>query len=157
MAERKPAKTRKKDPSKTIRERACKILATGTFRETTRKRLGIPPSLWARWIQDGKRERAELLEGVREELGPCGVFLEEIEKVEGAAHDRILNQGVITAGPEAQRWFLKVRYPELYSGTPARGIMDDDSGELVKVDARELLKEKLRALLEGVADKDEGE
>jgi hypothetical protein len=149
MATRKPAPSRKKEPTKDIRDRACKILASGTFRDTTRKRLGIAQGLWAKWIADGKLERAEVDEGRREELGPRGKFVVAIEGAEALAHDKIYDQGVVHAGPEAQRWFLARRYPELYSTTPARGLIDDDSGELVKVDAREFLKEKLRLLLEG--------
>lgn len=153
MAKRKPAQV-KKEPTKAIRDRAVKILLTGTFRDTTRRRLGISGSLWATWIRDGKAERDALDAGEIEELGPRGLFVEAIEKAEGEAHDKILERGVLGkgVGPEAQRWYLVRRWPELYSTQPARGIMDDDSGELVKVDPRELLKEKLRELLEGVED-----
>jgi len=148
MAKRKKTSI-KKDPTKAIRERAVKILATGTFRETTRRRLEVSNGLWSAWIREGKAERQALDEGTITELGPRGLFVEAIEKAEGEAHDRILRDGVLNAGPEAQRWYLQRRWPELYSTQPARGVMDDDAGELVKVDPRDILKEKLRELLEG--------
>src|SRR5690606_12888798 len=93
MAKRKKAQVRK-EPSAKLRERAVKILETGTFRETTRRRLKISSGLWANWIRDGKAEREALVSGEIEELGPRGLFVEAIEEAEGKAHDKILERGV---------------------------------------------------------------
>ena len=148
MAKRKPRK--RPEPTKTIRDRVAKKLASGTFRTTVRKVMGISPGVWRDWIRDGNAEREEVDAGRMDELGLRGLFVMEIERAEAIAHERILRAGVMDAGPDAQRWFLVRRYPELYSTTPARGITDDETGELVLVDAREVLRDRLAALLDGM-------
>ena len=142
----KPLKrSRKIQPTREIRRRVVRILESGQFREFARREIGISQGLWARWIRDGNAERAAVDEGRSEDLGPCGRFAVAIEKAEARAHDRLFKSAIVRAGPEAQRWYLQKRFPEIYSGTAAT-ISDDRSGESYSVDPRDLLIAKLRAL-----------
>lgn len=136
---------RKKQPNREIRRRVVRILESGQFREFARREIGVSSDLWARWLRDGRAEVRGVDSGELEKVGLCGKFVLEIEKAESRAHDRLFKSAIVRAGPDAQRWYLTKRFPEVYSGTSA-AIVDDRSGEEFEVDPREILIEKLRAL-----------
>ncbi len=79
-----------------------------------------------------------------------------ISRPAGAAHPlqqqrrchQLLLQDVIGSDSvQAKQWFLERRYNKLYSKNPNAHV-DDETGEESKVDALEILAEKLRTLLD---------
>jgi hypothetical protein len=129
-----------------VRE-ACKIVEAGNFRKVAAQRLGVPMSTWNSWLQRGKKELREFSSGKRTSVTVKASFVRELDKAEGRCHARLLQDVISSDSIQAKQWFLERRYNKLYSKNPNAHI-DDETGEESKVDALEILADKLRTLMD---------
>lgn len=130
-----------------VRE-ACRIVEAGNFRYVAAQRLGVPASTWNSWLHRGKKELREFASGKRDHVTVKATLVRELDKAEARCHQRLLQDVVESDSVQAKQWFLERRYNKLYSRNPNARI-DDETGEETKVDALEILADKLRTLMEG--------
>ena len=127
--------------------KACAIVEAGNFRYVAAQRLGIPASTWNSWLHRGKKELREFAADKRDDLTVKATFVRELDKAEARCHQRLLQDVVESDSIQAKQWFLERRYNKLYSKNPNVNF-DDETGETTKVDAFEVLAEKLRTLMD---------
>ena len=126
---------------------ACRIVEAGNYRRIAAKRLGIPLNTWNSWLQKGKKEMREYAAGKRTHVTVKATLVRELDKAEARCHQLLLQDVIGSDSVQAKQWFLERRYNKLYSKNPNAHV-DDETGEEAKVDALEILAEKLRTLLD---------
>jgi hypothetical protein len=127
-------------------KKACAIVEAGNFRTIAFQRLGISKNTWASWIQRGKKEIREFDAGKRDKLTVKATLVRELDAAEARCHQRLLQDVVDSEDPRVKTWFLERRYGKLYSRNPNAHV-DDETGTEVKLDANQVLAEKLGQLL----------
>jgi hypothetical protein len=130
-----------------ILREACQIVEAGNFRYVAAQRLGVPASTWNSWLHRGKKELREYASGKRDHVTVKASFVRELDKAEARCHQRLLQDVITSDSIQAKQWFLERRYNKLYSKNPNARI-DDETGEETKVDALEILADKLRTLMD---------
>jgi hypothetical protein len=130
-----------------IREAAA-IVRKGNFRYVTANKLGIPQDTWNRWLQYGRGELRAYIHGCGpEELTLKARLVLALEKAEGECHATLLEDVIESDNVQAKIWFLQRRYNKLYSKNPNAHV-DDETGEVIRRSATEILADKLAQFLE---------
>ncbi len=125
-------------------EALADIVRAGNFRYIASQRMGVPITTFRQWLVRGRKERAAGKETLQVKL------LIALDKAEAECHQTLLQDVLSAEGPGAERLkmdFLKARYNKLYSKNP-NAHLDDGTMEETKVDALELIADRLRTLME---------
>jgi uncharacterized protein (DUF2384 family) len=110
-------------------------------------KMGIPIQTFNGWSVRGKKELRDHAAGRRKTLTIKADLVQARDAAEARCHEKILLDVVTSDSIQAKQWFLERRWNKLYSRNPNARI-DDETGAEVKVDALDLLAEKLRGLME---------
>jgi len=128
-------------------EQLCSIVANGNFRYIARQDVGIPEDTFRAWVKAGRKEIRDYFAGKAEAVTLRAVLVQRLEQVESKVHQDIIRDVLLSENVNAKIWYLERRWNKLYSKNPNTQI-DDESGEEIKVDPLELLRDKLKGLLD---------
>lgn len=133
-------------------EKVAAVVQRGNFRKTAFAQLGIPKKTWVHWMRVGKAVRADqpTPNGESEAHGElCAELVRRLEMVEAQVEDDLLVDIQEKAKQDwrAGAWYLERRHNKKYSRNP-HAHWDDEEAVEVKIDAKEMLREKLERLLE---------
>jgi hypothetical protein len=153
------AKTKKKKPAREklprfssleltqeVIDKLAATVARGNFRYVARGRAGIPEGTFKSWLATGRKELREIESGKRKEETLRSKLVMALDKAESDVHSRIVEDVLESDNLKLKMDYLYRRYGKLYSKNP--NSHDDDTGETVKIDALELLAEKLSTFIE---------
>lgn len=124
----------------------CAIIERGNFRYVACHRAGVSLRRFSYWLEIAKKERSERDEGDNSKVSLHVHLLERIEQAEGELHSDCIEDILESDDARLKLEYLKLRYGKAYSGNP-NARLDDENGTETKVDARELLRERLLAIL----------
>lgn len=127
-------------------KRACEIVGRGNFRTTAMQMLGVPRHAWSSWINRGRKEIRDFLDGKIEQVSMQAVLVQSLEKAESEVHSDIIRDVLLSDDIKAKLWYLERRYNKLYSRNPNAHV-DDESGEDSPIDPVAMLAERLEELL----------
>ena len=130
---------------KTIDEFA-KIVGRGNFRQTARQRLGISVATYDEWIRAGKKQIRDVEKGKRKQILLQGRLCLALDSAEGFVHGKMVEDILESESIPARQWYLERRFSKQYSRNPNAHI-DDETGQELKIDAAELLLDKLKTVL----------
>jgi len=123
-------------------EEAAAIVGAGNFRYVAFQRLGIPVATFQAWIRKGLKARREGVDNIQAKL------VRALDMAEGECHAQLLQDVLSADDPRLKMDFLRARYNKLYSNNP-NAHLDDETGEMIKREAAEILAEKLSRFLDG--------
>lgn len=127
----------------------ARIVRGGNFRYVAAQRLGVPTRTLQSWLLRGRKEIRRFEEGRVDEsdLTLKAALVWALDEAEALAHQDILADVVHSESVQAKMWFLERRYNKLYSRNP-NAVVDDEHQDTYKVDAVQLLAERLKELAE---------
>ena len=123
-----------------------RIVKRGNFRQVARQRLGISVATYDRWISAGKKQIREVEQGKRKQILLQGKFVIAMDAAEGFVHGKMVEDILESGSIQARQWYLERRFNKMYSRSPAAHT-DDETGKDIKIDAGELLLDKLKTVL----------
>ena len=123
-------------------EEAAAIVGAGNFRYVAFQRLGIPVATFQAWIRKGLKDRRDGSDSKQADL------VRALDMAEGECHAQLLQDVLSADDPRLKMDFLRARYNKLYSNNP-NAHLDDETGEMIKREAAEILAEKLSRFLDG--------
>jgi len=127
------------------------IVARGNLRQTACQRLGISKNTYSKWMEAGNRQLRDHEHGRRKTLLLQAKLVVSLREAEARVKEQITENILEGKNLQAQMWFLERRFSKEFSRNPAAHV-DDETGEEVRVDAAQLLADRLAQLIGGGDD-----
>lgn len=124
----------------------CRTVERGNFRYVACQRAGVSWRRYTYWMELAAKERRQRDDGKLKGKPSMYVhLLERLEQSEGEVHAQCVEDVLDSDDARLKMEYLKLRFSKLYSKNP--NSVDDETGRETKIDARELLRERLLAIL----------
>lgn len=146
----------RRQPTQKEIELAVLTVGAGNYRDVARQRLGVSIRLWQHWLKEGKSEIEHKEEGKIKRLSAFGDFAQRIEIAEGTFHSSAVTDVAGSDDDRVKLEFLKCRFHKHYNKNP-NAIIDDETGEREKIDARKAFIASLKQITGNAEDEYEEE
>ncbi len=124
------------------------MILRGNYRKVAFAFYGISVNTWSKWVAIGNAyiNGSQPQRGVSPEHGAmCVDLVRRLNQCEAQLEDRLIFD-ISSGSNEDKKWYLRHRHNARYNNNP-RARFDDEAGTEYKIDAHELLTERLATLL----------
>jgi transposase len=141
-------------------DRVCDVVARGNFRKTAFAMHGVPLNTWKHWVTVGRCIAAgQKVPGTskpsEEHMELCAELSHRLDYVEANVEVEAVADILAQSKSDwkAAAWYLERRHNKKFSRNPV-AHWDDEEAMEIKIDAKELLRDRLERLVSRLQDEE---